>query len=266
MDALSGAASSTDSQNRPRRPLATEPGISPLLRSELRVLNVIRIYRRRLRGRKFFFFITGATFFQDFSLMVWLLALLALPSCQFQMVWTFTSNLALALIAGFLTRANAPGHYDKRLRTAKRISPSPLPCLELWLMTSLHWHLCLTCGVPWYGILTGFTIFVILLLSRILSLAYFMYQLAASMVGGTVGYFLVRSIASLLFKKEPHIQTQLIISICVFVVFVGYLAYKAERNETAIMGVPRKECKLIKEVNEAIASFVQFIIAYSLGR
>lgn len=218
--------------------------IPPYVRTDLMFLNKIRRSKRRMprQLRKLLQRLVSENPLNDLSVLVWLMFLAALPFRGFPLLFTFFANYFMALILGMLISSRRPWQLDRRLKPQVRVSGSAFPCLELWLAAVTFLSIGTAYPSP-ASVLGLLALFCLLLYTRLATLAYFTVQLLGSCLLGCAGWAACEVLKATVLRNGVHRQVILVGAILTVMAFLGHVAYLAERNQSAVLAVPKAECE-----------------------
>jgi len=220
--------------------------IPRILKHDLLCLNNVRRFRRRLsrETRRLIDACISSHPLNDFSIVVWLTFIAAVPFLGYPLLFTFFSNLLVALLLASVVKPKPPSSFDRRLKSRIRFARGvSFPCIEVWMAAVTF--IFIAVSRPTAGAIAGLSLLFIMLYStRLFTLAWFNLQLLASAVLGLAGWAACDMLRHSLFKHKVDRDMQLVFAVLAVTAFFGYVAYLSESNATPLMALPKSECKL----------------------
>ncbi len=219
--------------------------IPRFLKHDLLCLNHVRRFRRKLsrETRSLIDACISNHPLNDFSIVVWLTFVAAVPFLGYRLLFTFFANLLVALLLSSIVRSKSPSSFDRRLKSRLRNSKGiTFPCVEIWMAAVTF--IFIAVSRPSLVAVAGLALlFAALYATRLFTLAWFNLQLLASAVLGVAGWAACEMISHGLFKRKIDRDMQLVFSVVVVTCFFGYVAYLSESNATPLMALPKSECE-----------------------
>lgn len=214
-----------------------------VLRWEFRRLAFIQKRRRRLHRfvRSFCWKIASAHPLYDISAVIWLAFVSFLPTGGYNFLWTCVSNVSIAWLLNMVIASRYPAEMERRLRSSGHVSPHALPPVDIWMAVVVG--LSIYRLYPSTATFLGPLAYIALLLGcRVYACTYFFHQLLAGLVGGGIGAWATHKLGRMFFRRVPyHIHAALTVIIVLAV--LCYLGYRAERQESPVLRVPKADCE-----------------------
>jgi hypothetical protein len=210
--------------------------------AELDFLFAVQRFRRRMPMSLRYVFdrLISSHPLYDLSLAAWMAVPPAMLYTGPALMWMIVANIFLSFGLSWMLNAAVPTDLDPRLKPRGRVSPSGFPCVELHLATVLF--IALVFYFPHAAAIVACAgLLLLLFVLRLYALTHFPHQLLGSVALGALTVPLLRAFGRSVFPKGIHPQNHVLAGVFVGMIFIGYIAYKAETNDAPILRIPKSE-------------------------
>lgn len=176
----------------------------------------------------------------DLSIITWITTAVGLYFCGWNLFWSLSLNVFLAFFLSWIVGGRMPGDIDPRLQPLGRVSPTGFPCIEIQLSVAALCVMLIEFPEP-PVVFFSFLYLGVLLFLRLFGMTHFIHQLLFSIIVGGISVPTGFYLSAYWFPKRLHPQTHLIGAVLVACVWICYVAYKFENDETILSRIPRDE-------------------------
>ena len=177
---------------------------------------------------------------KDITVIVWIAFLVSLAWIGYTLCFEFMSIAIVSFAANWLMGVRRPSDLDHRIKQLSNISPYAFPSMEITMAAVLSTSMAEAWGTPW-GWSVGYAVVAFLCFTRVYAAAYLPHQLVFSWVWGAAGIVLVRYITASIWKKRVPDHWKIVSAFTMFALVACWVAYRAERNASPFMRIPKSE-------------------------
>lgn len=130
------------------------------------------------------------------------------------------------------------------------------PSMEIAMAAVIATSMAEAYGEAWAWT-AGYAAVLFFCFTRIYAAAYLPHQLVFSWIWGAGGLVLVRYLTRLIFKKRVPDHWKIVAAFIMFAQIAGWVAYRAERNASAFLRIPKSEyTRVLSHIMHQVQSVV----------